>query len=171
LLKLRENSIQRKIKKLLRQHSKRSAKVRPVKTVAVLNNPDSGLNFENLKKIQKSLGLSSSQFHIFTFKQKNDHYNELRGIVASKEVFSAFGKIKSPEIIEFLDKNYDLLLDFTGLSNIYEKYLSLAIKSNFRVGYLNDEELYDLMINVPVGDIKHYADETARYLKIIGLIQ
>jgi len=171
LLKLRENSIQRKTKKLLKEYSKRSVKVRPVQTVAVLNNPNSGLSFENLKYVQKSLGLSSSQFHIFTFKQKNDHYNELRGIVASKEVFSAFGKIKSPEIVAFLDKKYDLLLDFTNLSNIYEKYLSLAIQSNFRVGYINDEELYDLMINVPVGDIKHFADEAARYLRIIGLIQ
>ena len=171
MFKLRENSIQRKTKKLLRQYSKRSPEVEPVKTVAILNNPDSSLSFENLKYVQKSLGLSSSQFNIFTFKQKNDNYNELRGIVASKEVFSTLGKIKSPEIEEFLDKKYDLLLDFTNLSNIYEKYLSLAIQSNFRVGYINDEELYDLMINVPVGDIKHFTDEAVRYLRIIGLIK
>ena len=170
MFKFRENSIQRKIKKLLRDTSKHSAKVIPVKTVAVLNNPDSGLSFEDLRYVQKSLGLSSTQLNIFTIKQQNDNYNELRGIVASKEVFSTFGRIKSPEVEKFLDKKYDLLLDFTNLSSIYEKYFSLAIKSNFRVGYVNDEELYDLMINVPVGDIKHFADETARYLKIIGLI-
>jgi len=171
LFNLKEKNIQRKTDKLIRNLQDKSIKVYPVKRVAVLNNPNSQLNFENLKYVQKALNLSSSQFDIFTFKEKNDNYNELRGIVASKEVFSNFGKIKSPEILEFLDKKYDLLLDFTGLTNLFEIYFSLSIQTNFRVGYLNDEGLYDLMLEVPQGDIKHFADETARYLKIIGLIK
>jgi len=170
LLNLKENSIRRKAEKLQKKLNKRQPVVKPVKTVAILNNPDSNLTFENLKYLQNVLGLSSSQFDIFTFKQKNDNYNELRGIVASKEVFNSFGKIKSPEIITFLDKNYDLFLDFTGLSNIYEKFLSLSIKANFRVGYFHEEELYDLMVEVPFGDVKAFSNEAARYLKIIGLI-
>jgi len=171
LFKLKENNIQKKTKKLQKLFEKRNVQIKPVQKIAVLNNPTSNLNFENLKLVQKTLGLKSSQFEIFTFKNKNDHYNELRGIVASKDVFSTFGKIKSPEIIEFLKKDFDLLLDFTGMSNLYEKYFSLAIKANYRVGYFHPEELYDLMLNIKKGDIDNFASETYKYLTIIGLLK
>ena len=144
--------------------------VKPAQKIAVLNNPQSNLTFNNLKMLQKTYGLSSNQFEIFTFKDKNDHYNELRGIVASKDVFNGFGKLKSPEIIEFLDKKYDLLLDFTNVSNIYEQYFSLSIQANCRIGYFNDEELYDLMLDIPVGDIQNFAAESKKYLQIIGIL-
>ena len=170
MFNIKENSIRRKTKELVKTLSKRQIPSGPVRKVAVLNNPQSNLTFENLKYVQKALNLSSSQFDIFTFKEKNDHYNELRGIVADKDVFSSFGKIKTPEILEFLDKSYDLLLDFTAMTNIYEKYLSLSIKSSFRVGYKNTEELYDLMVDIPKKDIKLFTDETVRYLKVIGLL-
>ena len=170
MFNIKENSIRRKTKELVKTLSKRQIPSGPVRKVAVLNNPQSNLTFENLKYVQKTFNLSSSQFDIFTFKDKNDHYNELRGIVADKNVFSTLGKIETPEILEFLDRSYDLLLDFTNMSNFYEKHLSLSIKASFRVGYLNEEALYDLMLDVPKGDIKLFADETARYLKIIGLL-
>jgi ABC-type Fe3+/spermidine/putrescine transport system ATPase subunit len=153
LLNLKEHNIQNKTKRLIKDLSKRSLVVKPAQKIAILNNPQSNLTFENLKYLQKALQRSSNQFDIFTFKAKTDHYNELRGIVADKTVFSSFGKIKSPEIKDFLSKDYDLLLDFTKMSNLYEKYLSLAIKSNFRVGYKHPEALYDLMIEVPAGDM------------------
>ncbi len=170
MLKFKEHIIKKKIEKLQQTLDNRSMEIKPVKTVAILNNPKSNLTFDNLKYLQKALGLSSSQFDIFTFKEKNDHYNELRGIVASKDIFSTFGKIKTPEILEFLDKKYDLLIDFTGQTTLYEQFFSLTIKANFRIGYMHPGETYDLMLNVPQGDIKKFADETARYLKIIGLL-
>ncbi len=170
MFKLKEHILKRKINRQIERLSHRNIIVKPVRNVAVLNNPESYLSFENLKYVQKSLNLNSNQFEIFTFKQKSDHYNELRGIVASKEIFSSFGKIKSPDIRDFLDRKYDLLLDFTPLSNIYEQFFSLHIQANFRVGYLNEDQLYDLMINVSYGDIKKFGDEAAKYLKILGLL-
>jgi len=170
LLHLKENTIRRKVDKLKTRLSKKQIIVKPARKIAVLNNPQSNLTFDNLKFLQKTYGLSSSQFNIFTFKEKNDHYNELRGIVASKDVFNAFGKLKSPEIIEFLDKKYDLLLDFTNLSNIYEQYFSLSIQANCRIGYYHDEQLYDLMLNISLGDIKNYALESVKYLRVLGIL-
>jgi hypothetical protein len=101
LLNLKEHNIQNKAKRLIKDLSKRSLVVKPAQKIAILNNPQSNLTFENLKYLQKALQRNSSQLDIFTFKSKTDHYNELRGIVADKSVFSSFGKIKSPEIKDF----------------------------------------------------------------------
>jgi len=143
---------------------------KPIVKVAVLNNPASNLTFDHLKYVQKALGLRSNQFDIITYKEKKDNFNELRGLLVTKDIFSSFGKIKLPEVETFLSKDYDLLLDFTGMSNVYEKFLSLSINANCRVGYQNDEELYDIMLVVNKGDIQSFIDETKRYLTIIGLL-
>ncbi len=150
---------------------KRSVVVKPVQKVAILNNPESNLSLQNLQYLEKSLNLSSENFEIFTIKERKNNYNELRGIIASIDSFSAFGKIKSETITAFLDREYDLLIDFTNASNTVEKYFSLAIKANFRVGYKNSGEIYDLMVLVNEGKIKDFIDEMARYFKILGLLK
>ncbi len=156
---------------MITQTEQRSALVKPIKQIAILNNTTSKLDFKNLKYIQKSLGISSDNFSIFTIKQKNDNYNELRGIFATKDDISAFGKIKSPEIVAFLDKKYDLLIDLTQAESIIEKYFSLSIPADFRVGYDIDERIYDLMLGVEKGDIHTFADEMHKYFTILGLIR
>jgi len=148
---------------------KKSVVVKPVQKVAILNNPQSNLSLQSLQYLEKALGLNSSSFEIFTIKERKDNYNELRGVIATTDSFNTFGKIKSETITAFLNREYDLLIDFTNASNIIEKYFSLAIKANFRVGFSNDEEIYDLMILVKEGEIKRFIDEMIRYFKIIGL--
>ena len=170
MLQIKQKILRNQADKLIRKQKNRKVAVKKIQKVAVLNNPSSKLSFDNLKYVQKTLGLSSNQFDIITFKDKRDNYNELRGLVISKDIFSAFGKIKSPEVIAFLNKEYDLLLDFTKMSNVYERYLSLSIHANCRIGYFTDEELYDVMLMVAQGNIKAYIDEAKRYLKIIGLL-
>jgi len=87
LINIKENRIRSKVKKLKKQLSGRQVMVKPANKIAILNNPQSNLTFNNLKILQKTYGLSSSQFEIFTFKNKNDNYNELRGIRGFQRCF------------------------------------------------------------------------------------
>jgi len=166
---IKNRVIKKNINNMTKTLRNRSVIVKPVQKVAILNNPQSNLTLQNLQYLEKALGLNSSSFEIFTIKERKDNYNELRGIIATIDSFNAFGKIKSETISAFLEREYDLLIDFTNVSNIVEKYFSLAIKANFRVGYSNPEEIYDMMVLVKEGDIKGFIDEMIRYLKIIGL--
>jgi len=170
LLNIKENIIRKKIGQLKKINTDHEIVIKPIKKVVILNNPQSNLTFEMFNFLHKTLGINSLDFDIITFKEKNDHYNELRGIVASNNIFNSFGKIKSLEIQEFIEKDYDLLLDFTGTKNIYEKYLSLLLKANFKVGYYTEEGLYDLMLNILIGDVKNFINETKKYLQILGLL-
>jgi len=170
-LGIKEHILKKHINKLMAQAHQKATIVKPIKQIAILNNTTSKLDFKSLKYLQKSLGISSDRFSIFTIKQKNDNYNELRGIVATKEDISIFGKIKSPEITEFLSKKYDLLIDLTQANNSIEKYFSLSIPSGFRVGYNTDEKIYDLMLSIEKGDIHTFTDEMCKYFTILGLIR
>jgi len=168
ILNIKENIIRNKTKQLKKQLSDGYLDAKqPIRRIAILNNPVSKLTYDRLKYIEKITGLDTRNFDILTVKGRNDNYNELRGVIATKSDFSVFGKITSTEILEFLDRNYDLLVDFTGIQNEIELYFSLAIKSKFRVGYFLDDNIYDLMLDVKHGDIKAYTDELIRYLRIL----
>jgi len=147
---------------------KHDIQIKPVKTVIILNNLQSNLNLQNQQYLEKALQLSKSNIHIITIKKQKDNNNDLQDVIASINSISTFGKIKNRTIKTLLDKKYDLFIDFTNTSNIIEEYFSLAIQSDFRVGYVNDNEFYDLMIQVEKGKIKLFIDEMMKYLKIIG---
>jgi hypothetical protein len=166
---IKNKILKRNITAMANAMQKHTVLVKPVKKVAILNNPQSNLSLQNLQYLEKALNLNSESFEIFTIKHRKDNYNELRGVIATIDSFNMFGKIKSETINKFLNQKYDLLIDFTNTSNIVEEYFSLAIKAGFRVGYANDKEIYDLMLQIDKGKIKAFIDEMMRYLKIIGL--
>ena len=169
MINLKENIIKRKNKKLKKELSGRQIQIKPVQKIAVLNNTSSNFRLDKWQLLQKLFGKNHS-FDILTFKQKNEVFHEFPGIIASKDDFTSFGKIKNPEILDFLDREYDLLLDFTRQSNLYEVFLSLSVKANCRVGYYHPDELYDLMHDIPVGDVDNYLHESLKYLKILGVL-
>jgi len=166
---IKERSINNKIDTLISSLKGRKVIVKPIKSVVIINNPASNFNQKDLRNLEKVLHLDSDDFDIFSIKKKNDSINKLRGVVATIDSFTVFGAIKNPEIKLFLDKKYDLLIDFTHVSNVVEKYFSLAIQADFRVGYQNEEEIYDLMLKLEDDNIGVYVSEMMRYLKIIGL--
>ncbi len=144
--------------------------VSKIKTVAILNNPESKLDIKKLKLLENKLGLDSENFKIFTIKNKKDNFNELRGLVADSLDINLFGAIKNQQIKEFLNEKYDLLIDFTGLKKDLEKYFSLKINAGFRVGYTNDDNIYDLMLDVKYGNIDTFIKEMTFYLELMRLI-
>jgi hypothetical protein len=171
LISLKNSTINKQIRKKTADLTDRNVITQPIKTVAILNNTTSNLNLKNLKYLEKSLGFESSQFSIFTVKNKRDNYNELRGTVVDKTIFNNFGKIKSEKVDAFLNNKYDLLIDFTNIENNVELFFSLAINANIRVGYKHEKEIYDIMLAIEKGNIQTFSDEMVRYLKILKFLK
>jgi GTPase involved in cell partitioning and DNA repair len=167
---LKKAAINRKIKKLQKELLNHQPIVKPIREVAILNTPDSKLDVKKMEQLEKALNLHTTHFHIFTVKEKKDNFNELRGLVADISDLNILGNIKNDQIKEFLNKKYDLLIDFTGLKNELQKYFSLKIQSGFRVGYKTDENIYDLMLEIEYGNLQLFIKEMQYYLKILHLI-
>ena len=167
---MKKSVVNRKIKKLQKDLSRHKPEVKKVQQVVILNSPDSQLDIKKMEKLEKAMNLHSTSFHIFTVKEKKDNFNELRGLVADISDLNLLGNVKNEQIKAFLNKKYDLLIDFTGLKNELQKYFSLQIKAGFRVGYKTDEDLYDLMLKMKEPNLEVFINEMQYYLKIIGLI-
>ncbi len=142
-----------------------------INSVGIIVNEESSFNFEELKKLQKNIPIGSNNFHILTYKNNKESYNEFRGAFFYEKYISLTGSIKSKEIVEFLDNDFDMLIDFTGAKTIFSQFLTARSKSKFKVGYaIGSSDLYDLLIAVPFDDIKKFNVELLKYLKILKKI-
>lgn len=167
---MKKSFINRKIRKLKKELLQLKPEVKNIHKVVILNSPDSQLDIKKMEQLGKAMKLHSPSFHILTVKEKKGDFYELRGLVTDISDLNLLGNVKNEQIRAFLNKKYDLLIDFTGLKNELQKYFSLQIKAGFRVGYKTDEDLYDLMLEMEESNLKVFIKEMLYYLKIIGLI-
>ena len=167
---IKSKSIIRKTERLLKNKKKEnSLKVSStINTVGIIVNQGSKFNFDLLKKLQRDIASGSNNFSVLTCKNTNDSFNEFRGVSFYEKDFSWNGTLKSKEVNNFLDTDFDMLIDYTKAHNIYNKYFATKSKAKFKVGYANiDDRLYDLMIAVENEEINQFNNELVKYLKIL----
>ena len=165
--------LSKKINNSLKDNKTTSLQVdKPIKSVGILVKENSKFDFEALKKLQKKINIGSKNFSVLTYKMQNETYNEFRGAFFYEKHVSLTGKIKSDEVNEFLKKEFDMLIDYTGADTIYAKFLTATSKAKFKVGYqIDDITLYDFMIAVQKDDISNFNKELIKYLKILNKIE
>jgi len=164
--------LSKKIAGSVKRNSSSSLQVNnPIKTVGILVKENSKFDFEGLKRLQKQIPIGSKNFSVLTYKIQNETYNEFRGAFFYEKHVSLTGKIKSKEVSDFLNQEFDMLIDYTAADTIFAKFLTAMSKAKFKVGYFTeDENLYDLMINVPIDNTKEFNNELIKYLKILNKI-
>ena len=164
--------LSKKIAGSIKNNNKSSLQINnPIKTVGILVKENSNFDFEDLKRLQKKIPIGSKNFSVLTYKIQNETYNEFRGTFFYEKHVSLTGKIKSKEVNDFLNKEFDMLIDYTAADTIFAKFLTVMSKAKFKVGYFTeDENLYDLMINVPIDNTKEFNNELIKYLKILNKI-
>ncbi len=161
--------ILKKTVKLLKNKNNSLQIAKNIKTVGIIVNENSDFNFELLKKLQKDIASSSSNFSVLTCKKTTDSYNEFRGTTIADSDFSWNGSLKSTEVKNFLNEPFDMLIDFSNNKEVFNNFLVAKSKAKFKVGFANiDEKLYDLMIDS--NSIKSFINEVVKYLKILKKI-
>lgn len=78
---------------------------------------------------------------------------------------------KDEAITEFMDNQFDILIDFTDDFCVPVKYIVAKSNAYFKIGRYKDElkDFYDFMINLkPEANLKQYTDQINHYLSIIN---
>lgn len=164
--------LSKKIDNSLKRNHNSSLQVnKAIKTVGILVKENSDFDFEGLKKLQKKIPIGSKNFSVLTYKIQNETYNEFRGAFFYEKHISLTGKIKSKEVSDFLNTEFDMLIDYTGADTIFAKFLITSSKAKFKVGYYTENEnFYDFMIGVEKENTKEFNKELIKYLTILNKI-
>jgi hypothetical protein len=111
----------------------------------------------------------------FTTKQIPDMaYSKLEYDFFSPKELNWFGKPSSVFIQNFMDEEYDLLIDL-NIHNLFPlRYISALSKANFKVGkyYENDLDLYDMMIDSEeTKSLKYFLRQVDTYITMLNKVE
>lgn len=163
------------IKYLMRQQSRLEKKVskqpKKVSTVGILAEEELFRAYDFTKKLSNDLGIDISDIKVMLFQKVKtdkslDHFEFF-----SNKSFHMFGKIKDKELKYFLEKKYDILINYCNQDNIYAHIASLEsaakMKASFKTKYTS---FYHIAVNIPENKINTFNEEIVKYLKILKLI-
>lgn len=102
---------------------------------------------------------------VFQMKVKKDQKNDT--ILTPKD-FGWHGDLKNNKIENILTNQYDLLINYSKVENVYINLLLLQCKVAFRIGFGHfDKLLYDLIIKCEIAELDLFHTELIKYLKIL----
>ncbi|WP_343486084.1 hypothetical protein [Allomuricauda sp. d1] len=77
------------------------------------------------------------------------------------------GQIENGYVMEFLSREYDMLINYYTDDNLMMKLLSVKTPARLRVGFGSvDAKINDLILNTPLDDFKTFKTELKKYLTV-----
>ena len=78
------------------------------------------------------------------------------------------GQIENGYVLEFLGREYDLLLNYYQEDNLMMKLLSVKTQARLKVGFGTlDPKINDLILNTSLNDFDLFKSELKKYLKVL----
>ena len=82
------------------------------------------------------------------------------------------GKIENSYALEFLSRDYDLLVNYYNKENLLTQLMTVRTKARIKVGFKEmDQNLNDLILGLPLKDFKTFKLELKKYLRVLNEIE
>lgn len=135
----------------------------------------------NLDKFEKSelffefieeYKLRPNAVRIIGYKSYYDKNSPYSTPVFSDKDLGWNGTIENSYALEFLNREYDLLVNYYNEENLLLQLMSVKTKARVKVGFKEIDEKYnDLILNIPLKDFKVFKQELKKYLKVFNEIE
>ncbi len=82
------------------------------------------------------------------------------------------GEIENSYALEFLSRDYDLLVNYYNEENLMLQLMTVKTNARIKVGFKEvDQKLNDLILGLPLKDFKTFKLELKKYLKVLNEIE
>lgn len=144
---------------------------RTIKTVGVIFDGNCNVTIDAIFVELIKHGIQEKDINILIFKNKIKKNEIINFGIFTYNDIDWSGEITNSNANLFLNKNFDLLInyhDFGKLPLVYASYLS---KANFKVGFTSGDKIVNhFMINTSLNNYQLYIEELFKYLKILNKI-
>ena len=152
-----------------RAPSGRSGVIR--KVAVILDFPDVKV-IDEFQEFRSFLGVEKEDFRIVLSESGRSGKIDFEGLVIGRSEIGLTGKFRSPEVRDFVNEDFDLLISFTKnesklLDLIAEASAAFLKVSRREEGTLN----YDLSIATDFNEPEVFVEELKKYLKILNRIR
>ena len=82
------------------------------------------------------------------------------------------GEIENSYALEFLSRDYDLLVNYYNEENLLMQLMTVKTRARVKVGFKEvDQKLNDLILGLPLKDFKTFKLELKKYLRVLNEIE
>ncbi|MGB5818227.1 MAG: hypothetical protein WBG90_01990 [Saonia sp.] len=115
--------------------------------------------------------LRPNAIKIIGYKEYYDKNSPYATPVFSDKDLGWNGNIENSYALEFLSREYDLLINYYTEENLLLQLMSIKTKARIRVGFEEvDEKLNDLILKTSMKDFKTFKAELQKYLIVLNEI-
>lgn len=131
--------------------------------------------FEDTNKFYEFLDAFSLQpnaVKIIGYRKFNDKNSPYATPVFSDMDLGWKANIENSYALEFLNREYDLLINYYDNEKLLLQLMTLKTKARLKVGFGNvDKKLNDLILNTPIKDFQTFKKELGKYLRVLNEIK
>ncbi|MBG6132085.1 hypothetical protein IWQ47_003976 [Aquimarina sp. EL_43] len=169
---LKRNAIKKSAEAYLKERETRSQNISNLKTLAVLIDATQSINIVSLLKLANELGVKSEELKVIGYKEdQKEIIDDKDAAYYNDKSFGVNGAIKSKSLQDFVDKDFDVLINFYEKNSVELNYVAAASKAKFKVGFAEvDNRINDLIIGSTTNDTNLFISELKKYLKILQII-
>jgi len=171
LKSLREKSNQKYINKQL--NSRRSnVSEQKIDSLAVILNISEFNDFEAIRDFASELKIHPNKIKILAYTEDEKEVLNSRELLFSKKEIGWNAKIKSPELQDFLNKEFDALIGYYNEENVELNLVTTMSKAIFKIGISgHDERIFDFIIETESSDFNIFKSELTKYLNILNKLK
>ncbi|MNS49906.1 hypothetical protein D3C72_825380 [compost metagenome] len=127
--------------------------------------------FESSEALIKEItlqGIALENIKVLAYREKFKEKEAYPRPTFGKKHINWNGEITESFLNEFINSEFDLLLSYYDVENIFLMLVTSKSKAKFKIGFSAvDQNLSRLMINTELGNYKLFVSELFRYLKNI----
>lgn len=142
-----------------------------ITSVACLVDLDKFDKAEVFFELVEEYKLRPNAVKIIGYKSYYDKNSPYSTPVFSDKDLGWHGNIENSYALEFLSREYDLLINYFDEENLLIQLMSIKTKARVRVGFRTiDQSFNDIILNLPLKDFKTFKMELKKYLGVLNEI-
>lgn len=142
-----------------------------ISKIGILAESDLFQTYDFTKNLGSKFGLDRNNFEIMLY--QNSKIREGLGDYSyfSEKDFSMFGKISGNDIKKFVDKKFDLLINYCASEDVFSEYVCVKSKAKLVAGFKSKiYDNYDISIKIETNKIDTFNEELTKYLQIFKVL-
>lgn len=139
-------------------------------TVGIIADEAFAKEIQEMKQSFISKGILENNISVI-FRSANSQVNNDDQITFNSSTVSKTGKFLDSAVLQFIDKDFDLLINYYGQEKPVSVMASVLSKAKFKVGFATiDKRVNNLIIDTSPHDYPIFDEELFKYLKLLNRI-
>jgi len=142
-----------------------------IKKVGVLAEVSLFQTYDFRKRLSSQLGIQEEDMMVLLFDPSGKENSLNYSKICSEKSFGLYGSVKAPALVNFLEKKFDLLINYCEADQVYDQVIMVRSLAGLKVGYDHPNNFFnDISIKIKGNQLDTFNAELVKYLELLKLI-